>query len=134
MRVADIALRLYMTAAEYALSCRLILADTKFEFGMIPSTSDPSEEEIILIDEVLTLDSSCYWPLVGYAPGKPQASFDKQFVWDWLVSRGYHKGLEKGPGGNGGEGWDIDPVVIEGTQRRYLDAKKMLKEDQWPVT
>lgn len=134
MRVADIALRLYMTAAEYALSCRLILADTKFEFGMIPSTSDPSEEEIILIDEVLTPDSSCYWPLVGYAPGKPQASFDKQFVQDWLVSGGYHKGLEKGPGGNGGEGWDIDPVVIEGTQRRYLDAKKMLKEDQWPVT
>ncbi|KAL4074664.1 hypothetical protein V8B97DRAFT_1951563 [Scleroderma yunnanense] len=127
VRVAYIALRLYTTAAAYARSRGLILADTKFEFGRIPSTSDPLGEEVILIDEVLTPDSSRYWPLVGYAPGKSQPSFDKQYVRDWLVSKGYRKGLESGLGGND-EGWDIDPDVIEGTQRRYLEAEKMLKD------
>ncbi|KAL4063635.1 hypothetical protein V8B97DRAFT_1990158 [Scleroderma yunnanense] len=126
-RVADIALGLYTTTAAYARSRGLVFADTKFEFGRIPSTSDPSGEEVILIDEALTPDSSRYWPLVGYAPGKSQPSFDKQYVRDWLVSKGYQKGLESSPGGNG-EGWDIDPGVIEGTQKRYLEAEKMLKD------
>jgi len=61
------------------------------------SPSNPLEEEVILVDEVLTPDSSCYWPLDKYEPGKSQPSFDKQYVRDWLVSQGYRKGLEKGP-------------------------------------
>ncbi|KAI6047953.1 hypothetical protein EDC04DRAFT_2620690, partial [Pisolithus marmoratus] len=125
-RIAAISLRLYSTAAEYAYSCGLILADTKFEFGLIPSTTGVSEDEIILVDEVLTPDSSRYWPLDQYAPGKPQPSFDKQYVRDWLVSVGYRKGLESGPGGNG-EGWGVDETVIQGTRRRYLEAEEMLK-------
>ena len=128
-RIADIALTLYTTAAEYAISRGLILADTKFEFGLIPSTSNPSEEEIILIDEVLTPDSSRYWPLDKYVPGKSQPSFDKQYVRDWLLSQGYRKGLEKGLEGKG-EGWNVDPDVIEGTQRRYLEAENMLKREE----
>ncbi|KAI6153922.1 hypothetical protein BKA82DRAFT_4095368 [Pisolithus tinctorius] len=127
-RVADIALKLYSTAAEYAYSRGLILADTKFEFGLIPSTTGTSEDEVILVDEVLTPDSSRYWPLDQYVPGKPQPSFDKQYVRDWLVSVGYRKGLESGPEGNG-EGWGIDEAVIQGTQRRYSEAEEMLKNE-----
>lgn len=122
--VAGIALTLYKTAAEYAHSCGLILADTKFEFGLIPATSGQAET-VILVDEVLTPDSSRYWPLDQYVPGRPQPSFDKQYVRDWLVSVGYHKGFESGPMGNN-EGWDIVPDVIQGTQKRYLEAEEML--------
>lgn len=127
--VAALALRLYSTAAEYAYSHGLILADTKFEFGLIPSTSDASKDEVILVDEVLTPDSSRYWPLDQYVPGKPQPSFDKQYVRDWLVSVGYRKGLESGPGGNG-EGWGVDETVIQGTRKRYLEAEAMLKNER----
>ena len=127
-----IALTLYTTAAEYAISRGLILADTKFEFGLIPSTSNPSEIEIILVDEVLTPDSSRYWPLDIYAPGKSQPSFDKQYVRDWLLSQGYRKGLEKGPEGKD-EDSNIDPDVIKGTQRRYLEAEHMLKKEGPPT-
>ncbi|KAG8219484.1 phosphoribosylaminoimidazole-succinocarboxamide synthase [Butyriboletus roseoflavus] len=66
-RVAGIALDLYMTAAAHALLCGLILADTKFEFGLVPSSNGP--EELILVDEMLTPDSSRYWPLAGYSQG-----------------------------------------------------------------
>lgn len=127
-RVAAIALKLYATAAEYAISRGLVLADTKFEFGLI-SPSNPSEEEVILVDEVLTPDSSRYWPLDKYEPGKSQPNFDKQYVRDWLVSQGYRRGLEKGPEGTD-KGWDIDADVIEGTQRRYLDVENMLKREE----
>ncbi|KAI6039482.1 hypothetical protein EDC04DRAFT_2685549 [Pisolithus marmoratus] len=127
-RVAAMSLRLYSTAAEYAYSRGLILADTKFEFGLIPSTTGTSEDEVILVDEVLTPDSSRYWPLDQYVLGKPQPSFDKQYVRDWLVSVGYRKGLESGPGGNG-EGWSVDETVIQGTRRRYLEAEEMLKNE-----
>ncbi|KAG6334959.1 hypothetical protein ID866_4138 [Astraeus odoratus] len=128
-RVADISLKLYTTAAEYAFSRGLILADTKFEFGLIPSASDPSKEEVILIDEVLTPDSSRYWPLDQYAPGKPQPSFDKQYVRNSLVSAGYRKGWESGPEGNG-EGWDIDEAVVRGTQERYREAEEILRNGE----
>ena len=128
MRVADIALRLYTTAAEYALSRGLILADTKFEFGLIPSTSNPSKEENILVDDVLTPDSSRYWPIVEYTPGKPRPGLDKQYVRDWLVAKGYRKELESVPGSNG-EGWDIDLAVIEDAQSKYLEAESILERE-----
>lgn len=123
-RVAGIALELYKTAAVHALSCGLILADTKFEFGLVPSSNGP--EELILVDEVLTPDSSRYWPLAGYAPGKPQPSFDKQYVRDYLTAAGYRKGFESGPNGNG-EGWGISETVITETQAKYRAAQKMLE-------
>jgi phosphoribosylaminoimidazole-succinocarboxamide synthase len=78
----DLTLRLYTTAAEYALSRGIIIADTKFEFGRI-------DGEIALVDEALTPDSSRFWDAETYAPGGPQASFDKQYVRDWLIAQGW---------------------------------------------
>ena len=123
-RVAGIALDLYKTAATHALSCGLILADTKFEFGLVPSPN--GSEELIVVDEVLTPDSSRYWPLSGYSPGKPQPSFDKQYVRDHLTAAGYQPGFESGPNGNG-EGWGIGETVIVETQAKYRAAKEMLE-------
>jgi phosphoribosylaminoimidazole-succinocarboxamide synthase len=77
-RVRDLTLQLYVAGAAHAESCGIIVADTKFEFGALPSG------DIILIDEVLTPDSSRFWPRDGYAPGGAQKSFDKQFVRDYL--------------------------------------------------
>lgn len=104
-------LRLYTLAAEYALSRGIIIADTKFEFGTLP------DGRIILIDEILTPDSSRFWPADAYAPGYDQPSFDKQFVRNWLQM----------------QPWDKTPPaprlpddVVIGTRRRYLEAFEML--------
>jgi phosphoribosylaminoimidazole-succinocarboxamide synthase len=77
-RLRDLTLALYAAGARHAESCGIILADTKFEFGRLPGG------EIILIDEVMTPDSSRYWPADQYEPGGPQPSFDKQYVRDYL--------------------------------------------------
>ena len=121
-------LKLYEEAANYAQTRGVILADTKFEFGLVSSGSGSEEEkELILIDELLTPDSSRYWPLEEYEPGKAQQpSFDKQFVRDWLVKAGFRKGLESGPVGKEGQGWFIDEEVVEGTQERYAEAVELL--------
>ncbi len=83
-KLREYSLRIYSRARDYAESRSIILADTKFEFGQ-------RGEEIILIDEVLTPDSSRFWPKEGYAPGRSQPSFDKQFVRDYLQSLGWNK-------------------------------------------
>lgn len=124
-RISSAAIRLYTAAAEYAASRGLILADTKFEFGLVPS-DDGTSEELILIDELLTPDSSRYWPADGYHPGGPQTSFDKQYLRDWLVSNGFRKGLEKGPVGHEGDGWLMDESIVEGTRKRYEEAFMLL--------
>ena len=82
--LADISLRLYEAAQARAARAGLLLADTKFEFGLHEGT-------ITLIDEALTPDSSRYWEAAQYAPGQPQPSYDKQFVRDWLESSGWNK-------------------------------------------
>ncbi len=84
LRLRDLTLAVYNQAAEYALTRGIIIADTKFEFGFV-------DGELILADEVLTPDSSRFWPLAGYAPGKAQPSFDKQYVRDYLESIGWDK-------------------------------------------
>lgn len=124
-RIQAASLQLYTAATEYAESCGLILADTKFEFGLVPSAS-AGQDELILVDEVLTPDSSRYWPRDQYEPGKGQPSFDKQYVRNALTAAGYRKGLESGPNANG-KGWGIDDIVIEGTRKRYKEAEQMLK-------
>ena len=94
-RVSSAALELYSKAAEYAQTKGVIIADTKFEFGFVPS-SDPSSPyivdgqpmDIILVDEVLTPDSSRFWPADEYSEGKSQASYDKQYLRDWLLLAG----------------------------------------------
>lgn len=127
--ISSIAIRLYRTAAQYAESKGVILADTKFEFGLLPpSPTLPKKRELILVDEVLTPDSSRYWPLDGYAPGKPQPSFDKQYVRDWLVASGFRKGLESGPEDNEGQGWTIDEAVARGTRARYQEVVDLLTQ------
>ncbi|KAI9570237.1 hypothetical protein HD554DRAFT_2204056 [Boletus coccyginus] len=113
--VAGIALNLYKTAAAHALSCGLILANTKFGFGLVLSSN--GSEELILVDELLTPDSSRY---------PASRSFDKQYVRDHLTAAGYQKGFETGPNGNG-EGWGISETIIVETQAKYRAAKEMLE-------
>ena len=103
----ELTLRLYDTAAEYALGRGIILADTKFEFGA------NSEGSITLGDEALTPDSSRFWELAGWAPGKSQPSFDKQFVRDWLTTSGWDK---KSPPP------ELPQEIIEKTAARYEEA------------
>jgi len=117
-RVSTVALELYEAASDYAITRGLILADTKFEFGV-----DLTTEDVILIDELLTPDSSRYWPADQYEAGRPQPSFDKQYLRDWLTSSGFKKGLEDGPDG---KGWDMTPAVVEGTKKRYEEAWQLL--------
>ncbi|TBU37927.1 SAICAR synthetase [Dichomitus squalens] len=124
-KVEKAALQLYKEAADYALTKGLILADTKFEFGLVPS-ADGGEEELILVDEALTPDSSRYWPAASYKPGGGQPSFDKQYLRDWLTRAGFRKGLERGPEGKEGEGWVMADDVVEGTRKRYLEALEIL--------
>lgn len=101
---------LYQRAAHYAAEKGLILADTKFEFGQ-------RGEEILLIDEVLTPDSSRYWPAEGYRAGGPQLSFDKQFIRDWLESIRFDKQSPPPP---------MPPDVIAKSRDKYIEAYQRL--------
>jgi len=83
-KLKELTLKVYSAAADYALSKGIILADTKFEFGYVGDT-------LVLADEVLTPDSSRFWPASEYKPGGPQPSFDKQYVRDWLEASGWNK-------------------------------------------
>ena len=111
-RLRDLTLSLYGRAAEYAASRGLILADTKLEFGRL-------EGRIVWIDEAFTPDSSRYWDAALYQPGRGQASFDKQFVRDWLESTGWDK---RPPAPKLPEG------VVRTTREKYLDAYRKLTD------
>ena len=115
-RVRDLTLRLYAFGAAHAESAGIIVADTKFEFGLLPLDEEdarPVDERIILIDEALTPDSSRFWPLDGYAPGGPQPSFDKQFVRDYLERIKWNK-QPPVP--------SLPDDVVEKTRAKYLEA------------
>jgi phosphoribosylaminoimidazole-succinocarboxamide synthase len=90
-RARDLTLRLYQEGAAYAESRGIIVADTKFEFGLLPDDGRPASDRLILIDEVLTPDSSRFWPEDSYRAGGPQPSFDKQFVRDYLEQIRWNK-------------------------------------------
>ena len=107
-RVRDVAVSLYEFAAERTAASGILLADTKFEFGIERASGD-----LLLIDEVLTPDSSRFWDAETYEPGRPQASFDKQFVRDWLEAQPWDK-TAPGPA--------LPDEVVAGTRRRYVDA------------
>ena len=83
-RARELTLQLYARGSAHAEQCGIIVADTKFEFGLLPDDGRPAHERLILIDEALTPDSSRFWPADQYAPGGAQPSFDKQFVRDYL--------------------------------------------------
>lgn len=108
--VRDTSLRLYGTAADYARERGVIIADTKFEFGII-------DGRLTLIDEVLTPDSSRFWPSERYEPGGPQPSFDKQFVRDYLESIAWNK-RPPAP--------ELSPEIVDKTRKRYLEALRLL--------
>jgi phosphoribosylaminoimidazole-succinocarboxamide synthase len=93
-RVRELTLKLYAAGAAHAESCGIIVADTKFEFGLQPVSDEdtrPVEDRVLLIDEILTPDSSRFWPADGYRPGGAQPSFDKQFVRDYLEEIKWNK-------------------------------------------
>jgi phosphoribosylaminoimidazole-succinocarboxamide synthase len=107
----DFSLRLYTEASEYARTRGIIIADTKFEFGR------DKMGRIILIDEVLTPDSSRFWPASQYEPGKSQPSFDKQFVRDYLETLAWNK-QPPAP--------ELPPEIAQATTERYLEAYRLL--------
>jgi phosphoribosylaminoimidazole-succinocarboxamide synthase len=104
-------LALYRFAAKHAESRGIILADTKFELGLAP------DGKLVLGDEALTPDSSRFWPADEYEPGRPQPSFDKQFVRDWCEATGWDK-TPPGP--------ELPDDVVAGTRARYVEAFERL--------
>ncbi len=109
-KLRDKTLELYNAGAEHALSCGIIIADTKFEFGMY-------DGELVLGDEVLTPDSSRFWPAELYRPGRSQPSFDKQYVRDYLESIGWNK-QPPVP--------ELPDEIVQGTRERYLEIYRIL--------
>jgi len=109
-------LDLYQRGAEHALSQGIILADTKFEFGKVG-------EEILLIDEVLTPDSSRFWPADQYEPGRSQASFDKQFVRDWLSASDWDKNSPPP---------ELPADIVTRTREKYVEACERITGAAFP--
>ena len=123
-RLRDATLEVYTRAAEYAETKGIILADTKFEFGL------DEDGELVLADEVLTPDSSRYWPADGYEEGKNQPSFDKQYVRNWLKSP--KSGWDPSDGSLPPE---LPGSVVEATRDRYIEAYERLSGRRfadWP--
>ncbi len=108
--IMEKSLAVYEYAAQYALSRGIIVADTKMEFGMV-------KDKLILIDELLTPDSSRFWDVETYSPGKPQPSFDKQPLRDWLSDSGWNK-EPPAP--------ELPPEVVQDTAQRYREAYRRL--------
>lgn len=106
-KIKDATIALYVKCADYARTKGIIIADTKFEFGL------NEDGEVILADEMLTPDSSRFWPVEGYEPGHSQPSFDKQFVRDWLKA-------------NPDSNYNLPQEVIDKTIAKYLEAYRLL--------
>lgn len=109
-QVRDTSLEIYRRASQYARERGIIIADTKFEFGLVG-------EELVWIDEALTPDSSRFWPAAEYAPGRSQPSFDKQYVRDYLERIGWNK---QAPGP------ELPPDVVAGTRGKYREAFRLI--------
>jgi phosphoribosylaminoimidazole-succinocarboxamide synthase len=120
-RARALTLRLYAEGAAHAESCGIIVADTKFEFGLLSERGThagrAAEERVILIDEALTPDSSRFWPLASYRPGGPQLSFDKQFIRDYLERIAWNK-QPPVP--------SLPDDVISATREKYVEAYRRL--------
>jgi phosphoribosylaminoimidazole-succinocarboxamide synthase len=112
----DRTLSIYARAADYARGRGVIIADSKFEFGRLP------DGRLILVDEILTPDSSRFWPTDGYEPGRDQESFDKQFVRNWLE----HQPWDKSPPAP-----VLPPDVVDGTRAKYVEAYEKLTGRPW---
>ncbi|KAI1405109.1 phosphoribosylaminoimidazole-succinocarboxamide synthase [Hypoxylon fuscum] len=110
-RIEELALRVFRAGQEYAAARGIIVADTKFEFGL-----DEETDEVVLVDEVLTSDSSRMWPKDKYEPGRDQESFDKQFLRNWLTENGL----------KGKEGVEVPEDVLRATSDRYKEVFQRL--------
>lgn len=115
-KIEDLALKLYTAARDYASERGIIIADTKFEFGL-----DEETDEIVLVDEVLTPDSSRFWPKDKYEVGRDQESFDKQFLRNWLTREGL----------KGQEGVSMPEDVVDETRSKYVEAFEKLTGKNW---
>lgn len=109
-RLKELTLALYSRGVEYALTRGIIICDTKFEFGLI-------DGKITIVDEMLTPDSSRFWPADQYSPGKPQPSFDKQFVRDYLEKTGWNK-QPPAP--------ELPGEIVAATSAKYVEALRLL--------
>jgi len=116
-KLRDLSIEIYEKARDYAYQRGIIIADTKFEFGV-------KDGEIILVDELLTPDSSRFWPLDAYEPGKPQPSFDKQYVRDYLTSTGWDKNSPPP---------HLPEEVIRETEKRYREAFERLTGEKLDI-
>lgn len=105
-KIRDYTIAIYKKCADYALTKGIIIADTKFEFGL------DENGEIVIGDEMLTPDSSRFWPACDYMPGRSQSSFDKQFARDWLKANDHN--------------WTLPNDIVDKTIEKYLQAYKML--------
>lgn len=114
-RIKELSLQIYNKGAKYALQKGIIIADTKFEFGKI-------DDKIILVDELLTPDSSRFWPADKYVPGRSQPSFDKQYVRDYLRSTGWDKNSNPP---------NLPDYVIEETQNKYKEAYEKITGEKF---
>jgi len=110
-RIEQLSLQVYSAANEYAKQQGIIIADTKFEFGL-----DEETDEVVLVDEVLTPDSSRFWSAQTYALGQSQESFDKQYLRDWLTKNGL----------KGKEGVEMSDEVVKNTSSKYAEAFQIL--------
>ena len=115
-RIEDLALSLYTAARDYAYERGIIIADTKFEFGL-----DEETDEVVLVDEVLTPDSSRFWPKDNYEIGRDQDSYDKQFLRNWLTKTGL----------KGKPDVKMPEDVVSGTAEKYKEAFEKLTGKSW---
>lgn len=118
-RISKAAVDLYTKAAQHAQSRGIILADTKFEFGLL------DKNQLILVDEVLTPDSSRFWDANSYKVGTSQASFDKQYVRDWLKSKGLDKAADQGVS------VALPEDVVQKTAEKYQEAYERITGNKW---
>jgi phosphoribosylaminoimidazole-succinocarboxamide synthase len=115
-KIEDLAIKLYTTARDYAAGRGIIIADSKFEFGL-----DEETDEVVLVDEVLTPDSSRFWPADKYEIGREQMSYDKQYLRDWLTSEGL----------KGKQGVKMPEEVVKKTAEKYREAFEKLTGQKW---
>ena len=118
VRLRNISMAIYERAVEFAEPRGIIIADTKFEFGLI-------DGELALIDEILTPDSSRFWPKDTYRPGEPQKSFDKQYVRDYLLSLDWN---QRPPAP------ELPPEIVGNTRKKYEEALRRLTGSSMPIT
>ena len=116
-QACDLSLKIYKAGRDYARQRGIIIADTKFEFGLLNGSGDSPRGKLILIDEVMTPDSSRFWPADQYQPGRGQPSFDKQFVRDYLETLDWNK-TPPGP--------KLPDDVVAKTSAKYLEAYEWL--------